>query len=176
MHSQAGLPGDRSLKRSRADKDCASSDIVAQERLCVTSAMESLTVISDFVSSVAQRLNLDGDQTFALQVAVDEACTNVIEYAYEGRTDGEICIALCKSEDQAVVVTIQDYGRSFDPDSVVRPDTTAPLHKRQEGGLGLFLMERLMDSVHFAFDPRRGNILTMRKGKATQKVGRLPTS
>jgi serine/threonine-protein kinase RsbW len=130
--------------------------------------MENLVVIADFVAAVAERLGLDDDETFALQMAIDEACSNVMEHAYRGRSDGQVSVRLQALDDQ-VVVTIHDQGEPFDPQSVPRPDTSAPLQKRQNGGLGLYLMEKLMDSVEWGFDPERGNTLTMRKrrGKPT---------
>jgi serine/threonine-protein kinase RsbW len=124
--------------------------------------MRNLTVISDFITSAAKKLGLDDDQTFALQMAVDEACANVIEHAYGGETDGTISIH-CQTLNDDVVVTIHDYGRPFDPKSIPRPDITAPLEKRQNGALGLYLMEKLMDSVEWEFDAEKGNKLTLRK-------------
>jgi serine/threonine-protein kinase RsbW len=95
-------------------------------------------------------------------MAVDEACANVIDHAYDGKPDGTVRI-VCNASDDEVTVTILDHGQPFDPHSVPPPDTTAPLQKRQEGGLGLYLMEKLMDSVQFEFDKGKGNRLTMKK-------------
>ncbi len=130
--------------------------------------MKNLAVIADFVTAVAEKLGLDEDETFALQMAVDEACSNVMEHAYRGRSDGEVSLRV-EAVDDHVVVTIRDQGEPFDPQSVPRPDICAPLQKRQNGGLGLYLMEKLMDSVEWEFDPSSGNKLTMRKrrGKPT---------
>jgi len=136
--------------------------VTPEYELCVSSSMENLALISDFVTSLAGRLHLDDDQTFALQMAVDEACANVMEHAYAGKNDGTIRIC-CHADQDEVVVTIHDRGKPFDPQSVPRPDEAAPLHERQNGALGLYLMEKLMDSVGFEFDPIHGNTLTMRK-------------
>ena len=134
-------------------------------RLCVSTCMENLTAISDFVASVAERLGLDEDTTFAVSMAVDEACANVIEHACAGmarKVAGKICITFSPVAG-SLVVTIRDHGRAFDPQSVVRPDITAPLEQRGDEALGLYLMERLMDSVEFHFDAVNGNTLTMKK-------------
>jgi serine/threonine-protein kinase RsbW len=143
--------------------------VTSEFKLSVTSEMKNLTVISDFVTSVAKKLGLDDDQTFALQMAVDEACANVIEHAYGGQTNGTISIH-CQTLNDDVVVTIHDQGRPFDPQSVPRPDITAPLEKRQNGGLGLYLMEKLMDSVVWEFDAEKGNTLTLRKRREKSAV------
>ncbi len=136
--------------------------------LSVTSKMENLAIICGFIGSVAKKLGLDADQTCAVQMAVDEACTNVIEHAYGGRTNGIVHIT-CQLVNNDVVVTIHDHGRPFDLKAVPRPDITAPLEKRQERGLGLYLMEKLMDSVEFEFDAVKGNVLTMRKRRHSEQ-------
>lgn len=130
--------------------------------LCVSTKMENLTVIGDFVASVAKEFGLDDDVTFAVQMAVDEACANVMEHAYCGKSNGMVRLT-CQILDDDLVVTIHDHGRAFDPQTVPRPDITAPLEKRGEGALGLYLMEKLMDSVEFQFDAVQGNTLIMKK-------------
>jgi anti-sigma regulatory factor (Ser/Thr protein kinase) len=134
----------------------------AKFELSLTSKIENLKMVSDFITSVAAELELDDRQTFALQVAVDEACCNIIEHAYAERTDGTIHIACQQANDEAVV-TIRDHGEPFDPEAVPPADISAPLAKRTGRSLGLYLMHQLMDSVEFGFDAAQGNVLTMRK-------------
>jgi anti-sigma regulatory factor (Ser/Thr protein kinase) len=138
-------------------------------KLRITSDMKNLGTISDFVSAFAQEWALNDDDTFALQMATDEACANVIEHAYTGRTNGIISIECWLANDE-VILTIRDRGRPFDPKAVPRPDMAAPLDKRHEGALGLYLMEKLMDEVQFEFDPGKGNKLTMRKKVHLEKL------
>lgn len=142
--------------------------VTSEFQFSVSSDMKNLVVIADFVTAAAKKLGLDEHETFALQMAVDEACSNVMEHAYRGRSDGKVSLRF-QAVDDEVVVTIHDQGEPFDPQSVPRPDISAPLQKRENGGLGLYLMEKLMDSVEWEFDPERGNTLTMRKhrGKPT---------
>lgn len=130
--------------------------------LNVSSQIENLGVISDFITSAASQFGLDEDQAFAVQMAVDEACANVIEHAYAGRTDGNIQIRTELVNDQ-VVVTIHDHGQPFDPTAVLPPDVCAPIEEQEDRCLGLFLMGKLMDSVDFQFDAAHGNLLTMTK-------------
>jgi anti-sigma regulatory factor (Ser/Thr protein kinase) len=138
-------------------------------KLRVTSDMKNLATISDFVSAFAREWTLNDDDTFALQMATDEACANVIEHAYNGRPDGTVSIE-CSLANDEVILTIRDRGRPFDPKSVPRPDMAAPLDKRHEGALGLYLMEKLMDVVQFEFDATKGNKLTMRKKVHREKL------
>lgn len=133
-----------------------------QTKLHILSKMENLTTISDFVASAAKEFGLDEDQAFAVQMAVDEACTNVIEHAYGANPDGTIDIA-CEFQDDEMVVQVQDHGKAFDPQSVLPPDLAAPLDEQEGRCLGLYLMFKLMDSVRFEFDAIEGNTLTMVK-------------
>ncbi len=129
--------------------------------LSVSSQVEHLSKIASFVEQAAQASGMNEDQVYDVQMAVDEACTNVIEHAYHGRGDGTIDIT-CERRNQDFVVTIRDFGDRFDPRKVARPRTNDPLSRRSIGGLGLFFMNQLMDGVKFEFT-RNGNRLTMVK-------------
>jgi serine/threonine-protein kinase RsbW len=128
----------------------------------VNARPESLARIAAFVADVARRWGLTPQETFDVQMAVDEACANVIQHAYRGDESGLIELAVA-CDGKSCTVTIRDHGAPFDPGAVLEPDTTAPLEERPIGGLGLFFMRRLMDEVHFQFDERTGNVLTMVK-------------
>lgn len=99
--------------------------------------------------------------SFPLETAVDEASTNVIKYAYGGAA-GFFEID-CDVEGQDIVITIRDRGKAFDPGSVPQPDIGADLEDRKIGGLGIYIMRKMMDEVKYSFDERHGNRLEMRK-------------
>jgi len=98
---------------------------------------------------------------FEVQTAVDEACTNIIKYAYAA--EGDIIIIACEIQGNDFVVTIRDKGKPFDPSSVPPPDLKTDLDKRRIGGLGIYLMRKLMDDVSYSFNAEKGNTLVMRK-------------
>ena len=133
-----------------------------QLALSVDSRLDRLGEISEFIRGVAQVFGMNDEQTYNVQMAVDEACTNVIEHAYHSRPDGTIDITCEKRGNQCVVV-IRDFGERFDPNQVARPRTHDPLARRNIGGLGLFFMQKMMDKVEFKFSPSDGNRLTMIK-------------
>ncbi len=127
---------------------------------------DSLAKIGEFVTRAAGCVGLSEEAVYAVEMAVDEACTNIIEHAYGGEGRGDI-ECTCQINSNKLTVTLQDRGRPFDPSSVPEPDVNAALEDRQEGGLGLYLIHRLMDEVHFEFTPDSGNVLTMVKRKET---------
>jgi len=132
--------------------------------LSVPGDLTSLETIAEFVTEAAQRAGLDAQEIFGVQMATDEACTNVIEHAYAG-TSGDIHLT-CQVEPGELVITIRDHGRPFDPESVPLPNLNGALQDRRVGGLGLYFMRKLMDEVHFSFDPTGGNQVIMVKRAA----------
>jgi serine/threonine-protein kinase RsbW len=99
-----------------------------------------------------------------VQLAVDEACSNIIEHAYGGEDRGVIeCSHRIRDGDLTIV--LRDYGQPFDPAAVPEPDVEAGLEERPEGGLGLFFIRKIMDEVIFEFDSVTGNVLTLVKRK-----------
>ena len=131
-------------------------------KLSVTGELENLARIGQFIADTTRALGLSKDDAFAVEMAVDEACANVIGHAYGGRSDGTIELA-CYLEEDRLVVTIRDHGEPFDPESVPCPDIQCSLKQREVGGLGLYFMRTLMDEVRFKFDTPEGNVLRMTK-------------
>ena len=132
-----------------------------QWELIVDGRLRNLATIADFVIKAAQASGLDDKATFEVQMAVDEACANIIVHSYEEEEKGEIALC-CECAEGDFVVTIRDQGQPFNPEDVPLPDITCCLAERQKGGLGLYFMRRLMDEVCFHFDTE-GNELTMVK-------------
>ena len=133
-----------------------------QFSLSVDSRLERLGEIAEFIESIAKECGMNEDQTYDVQMAVDEACTNVIEHAYCGRKNGTIDIT-CEKRGDHLVIVIHDFGEKFDPKQVEQPRTKDPLSKRNVGGLGIFFMKKMMDKIEFKFSPSDGNRLTMIK-------------
>ena len=127
----------------------------------VTSDLENLEKIAAFVTEAAERAGLSAGESFEVQMAVDEACTNIMEHAYEGGS-GPLRIC-CDCERDCFSVTITDQGKPFDPDLVPDPDIDSSLEERSTGGLGIFFMRKMMDEIHFEFNDHLDNRLTMIK-------------
>jgi anti-anti-sigma factor len=132
------------------------------DTITLTADLDALAKISAFITEAAELCGLDERATWQVQLAVDEAATNVIQHAYDAENPGDITLGW-SCEGNRFVVTLRDNGRQFDPQSVPTPDITSPLEERQVGGLGLYLITRLMDEARFDFHPQEGNVLTMVK-------------
>src|SRR5258706_3189076 len=123
---------------------------------------ESLDAIREFVVDAAHQAGLDEKEVYNVQLAADEAASNIIEHAYEGVSDGQIEIST-DIEDASLRIVMREQGKPFDPEEIAAPDVSAKLEDRLVGGLGLFFMRKLMDEVHFQYSPESGNVLTMLK-------------
>jgi len=132
------------------------------ESINIPASLESLARISDFVTDATARAGLDDHAAWQVQLAVDEAATNIIQHGYEAGTPGKIEISW-RVDGVQFAITLRDRGRRFNPADVPPPDISAPLEEREPGGLGIYLMGRLMDSVRFSYDEQHGNELTMTK-------------
>lgn len=154
----------------------ASSD--ARRRLFYATAMmrtaifptkyETLDAMRVFVRQAAEDAGMEDGDSYKVQLAVDEACTNIIEHGCKGACDEEIEITCTTSED-ALMIMIRDHGQPFDPTCVPDPDVHTDLRSRQVGGLGIYLMRQMMDEVRYETLGESGNVLTLVKHRKTEK-------
>ena len=133
-----------------------------QFQISISSDVSNLGAVAAFISNIAEINGLDDGTVYHIQMAVDEAVTNVIEHAYQGRTDGRIDIR-CQFSGRNFIVDIDDYGKPFDAGKVPFPRIKGPLEKRNVGGLGIFFMKKLMDRVEFSSGRGSGNHVRMVK-------------
>jgi serine/threonine-protein kinase RsbW len=125
---------------------------------------QNLGKIGDYVGKAAEDAGLDESGIYAVQLAVDEACTNIIEHAYGGEGIGDITIST-QISDEGLTIKLYDLGKPFDPESVPVPQTDLPLEEIKPRGLGLYLMRKVMDDVSFEFSPNNGNTCVLLKRK-----------
>jgi anti-sigma regulatory factor (Ser/Thr protein kinase) len=139
-------------------------------RVKLPAQFESLESVREFVGAQAEVCGLDAKAVYQVQMAVDEAFTNIVEHAYGGQNIENGIECTCQTSEEGLVITLEDCGVPFDPSRVPEPDLTSDLKDRKVGGLGLFFMHKLMDEVSFTFVPggcggNGCNILRMVKRK-----------
>jgi serine/threonine-protein kinase RsbW len=130
-------------------------------RLAATAA--NVPRISDFVREAGQRLRLTEEVRFDIDLAVEEASTNIVRHAYGPDRAGDIEVRVEAAVD-AVRITFTDWGLPFEADpSHLAVDV--PLEQRAQGGMGLLLVDRLMDEVARETAPTPGgpNVLILVK-------------
>jgi serine/threonine-protein kinase RsbW len=124
---------------------------------------ENLARIADFVRQFAQSAGFDKFAVYSVEMAVDEACSNIIEHAYGGEGKGNIHCT-CSYNGKTLAIILKDNGRSFDPSSIPQPNLSHNLDEREAHGLGLYFIQQWMDDVSFRSIGSE-NILTMVKHK-----------
>ncbi len=145
-------------------KDGPEAYMVLQGELRVEASLKNLRKVSDFVRDIGQRLQLNEDTLFNVDLAVEEASANIVRHAYRPGQAGDLLVRVETSED-VVWITLTDWGLPFDPESVTPFDVDAPVETRTEGGTGLQLIHSLMDDVvrETASAPGGPNVLTLSK-------------
>ena len=130
--------------------------------LRVKSKTENLSAIRDFVSENAQNAGIPMAKAEDIMLAVDEACTNIIKHAYKLSPEGEIRINIEYNKEK-FTITIIDYGKSFEPETVPLPDLQKYYREHKVGGLGIYLMKSLMDDVKYTSVPGKYNQVLLSK-------------
>lgn len=127
--------------------------------LRITSEIDNLAKARRFIEETAAYFTDDAEIIGDVVLAVDEALTNVIVHGYQDAA-GMIEIEVASGQD-VLVIRLRDWAPSFDPTSVPAPDLNAPLSRRIPGGLGVYMMRRLTDEMHYRTTPEGKNELTL---------------
>ena len=95
-----------------------------------------------------------------IAVSVDEIFSNIARYAYHPGS-GSAVVRITVGDD-VVTIEFEDSGVAYDPLSTDTPDTTLPAEEREIGGLGIFIVKNIMDSVRYRRNGNK-NIITIKK-------------
>jgi anti-sigma regulatory factor (Ser/Thr protein kinase) len=113
----------------------------------------------DAVESFGTHAGLSADLTYRLTLSLDEIVSNVIRHGYSDTNDHVVEVRL-SVHDGVVTSVIEDDGHPYDPRESPEPDLSMPVEQRGPGGLGIFLVKQMMDSIDYARRDGR-NILTV---------------
>lgn len=136
--------------------------ILKEYQLKIPSQSDNLSIIRDVVSKVARRIGFNTDEASKIELAVDEACTNVIKHAYPNNSNQMIEVSI-KVDRKKLIIIVADKGKGFNPDEIKLPDLNESIKEGRKGGLGLCLIKTLMDKVEFEIKPGSKNKVKMIK-------------
>ena len=119
-----------------------------------------MAVVRNHMRESAKAFGFDEETVNRLVLAVDEACTNIIRHAYEGRDDGKIEMDIIADE-QAWEVRLRDYDKKCNPSRLKGRE----LQDVKPGGLGIFFIQHAFDEVLFDQSYEKGTCLILRKKK-----------
>jgi len=141
--------------------------------LTTPSHTENLEMIRNFISQLAQKAGLDEMTAMEIEVAVEEACANVIKHAHKSDEAKPLRLQI-KIDEQKLTVLVRDQGQGFDPKKLDEQNARELLAKPKPGGRGILMMKMLMDEVHFEAGKGKGMQVRLIKYLAgPQKVGCL---
>jgi anti-sigma regulatory factor (Ser/Thr protein kinase) len=127
-------------------------------KLTVPSDPKYLCLIRKVQEQLLTEINIPEDMIRRLILCVDEACSNIIKYSYEGDCQQPIEVSFLVNQ-QYYEVQILDYGKQCD----VKKIKPRPIDEVVPGGLGTYFMNEIMDEVHYCTQREEGTLLTMRK-------------
>jgi serine/threonine-protein kinase RsbW len=130
--------------------------------LHVPSSTENLSMIRDFVKSIGTQAGMTEMEVAGLELAVDEACANVMEHAYDSDSTKEVSIRAIV-DDNLLKIDVTDTGKGFDPAAVEQLKLADLVSAKRTGGLGMRLINSFMDEVHYEMQPGVKNELKMVK-------------
>jgi serine/threonine-protein kinase RsbW len=117
--------------------------------------------VLEFIASYCSEQQLTEDICFDVQLAVEEAVTNIIKYGYEDHYGHRIHVRAF-TQPHELIIEIEDDAKAFNPLEAAEPDLSVPIEERHVGGLGIYLLRKVMDKVDYTRDGAK-NILRMHK-------------
>ncbi|GAB4333466.1 MAG: hypothetical protein Kow0037_11670 [Calditrichia bacterium] len=134
---------------------------VQKEEIIIPAQMSYLRQVRDFIEHIGKKYKISDKITNSFKLVVDEACTNIIRHGYRDVKNGQIVIRAIIRRLSLTFVLI-DQGQSYDPRQVKNPDLNKYISIGKKGGLGIFMMRKLMDDIKYNVTPR-GNELRLTK-------------
>jgi serine/threonine-protein kinase RsbW len=134
--------------------------MTASADLTIPAHLDEIPGVSFELEQCMRSAGFSDEQILDLQLAVEEAITNIIVHGYAG-TPGTLAIS-CRPGPDEVIIEISDDAPAFDLLQVPEPDISADLKDRKIGGLGIFLIRKVTDSATYRYEKAK-NILTLTK-------------
>ena len=123
--------------------------MTSTHRITRAAYLESLKDFREFIKDHCARLpGVTDEILYDVQLAVDEACTNIISHGYADLNPGSIILDLAIDPDK-LTATLTDFGHSFEPSNAQVPDVNAPMEERELGGFGLFFIQQSVDDMNY---------------------------
>ena len=132
-----------------------------EKSIILTNDISEINKLSEFVEEIGNELSLAPDVVFNLNLVLEEAVVNIINYAYPKEEHQSIYLSARLHED-SIILVLTDSGVEFDPTIAPEVDITLSVEERSIGGLGIFLIRQIMNEVRYdRIDGK--NILTLEK-------------
>lgn len=121
------------------------------KELTVPATIENIETVTDFVNGQLEDADCPMKTQMQFDVAIDELFSNIAHYAYAPETGFATVQVNLVKDPLGAVVTFVDNGRPYDPLAKEDPDVSLAVHDRPTGGLGIFLVKKIMDDVSYEY-------------------------
>lgn len=135
---------------------------VESHTIRISASTEELSRVRSFIADFADEHGFSQKIAHEIQMAVDEACTNVIKHAYEYDKQRQLSLSV-SYKNKKLIIKIVDDGKSFDPAVYTMPDLEKRIKSRKRGGFGIYLIRSFMDEVEYANENGFNELRMVRK-------------
>ncbi|WP_461251323.1 SpoIIE family protein phosphatase [Treponema sp. R8-4-B8] len=135
-----------------------------KNEITVEAKKESLNEVIKFLSSKLIKTNYPLNIQNEIEIAVEEVFTNIVNYAY-GQEGGRVKISI--STENGITLKFEDNGQPFNPKEHEAPDLNKPINEREIGGLGLYMIKKIMDRVEYAREDGKNILIISKKPPLT---------
>jgi anti-sigma regulatory factor (Ser/Thr protein kinase) len=139
-----------------------------EKSIILANEISEIGRLADFIEDIGNEFSLAPDVRFNINLVLEEAVANIINYAYPKDEHESIYLSARMHED-SIVLVLTDTGKEFDPTMAPEVDVTLSAEERQIGGLGIFLIRQIMNEVRYERIDGK-NVLTLEK----KLTGRRP--
>ena len=122
-------------------------------------SVKTFDSVTEYIARQCTAAGCDETTVGQITIAASEILANIDLYAYENGGEVEV---LTKCRGRRMTIVFKDNGKPFNPLSVKEPDVTLPLNNRKPGGLGIFIVKKLMSEISYAYENNQ-NVLTVEK-------------
>ncbi len=122
---------------------------IKEQSISVPASTAYISAVRDFVGLYANQFGFNDHEVDEIRLAVDEAYTNVIKHAYQYDENQRVLISIGALSDE-FWISITDQGRAFNPELYSEPDIKERIRLKKRGGVGVYLIRKLMDAVEYS--------------------------
>ena len=152
---------DRRIAPRRDGDTLKTTPVEKTVKMELPSSTDYISLVRQFVGGIAQKAGFTEIDIEKIELALDEACSNVLQHAYKFESNNRYAIEISVKNAKLDIV-ITDQGDSFTFEEAVVPDIEQHVSELKVGGLGIFIMQQMMDDVKYE-PSNNGNILRMAK-------------
>ena len=132
-----------------------------EKSIILANDISEISRLYEFIEELGNEFSLSPDIVFNLNLVLEEAVVNVINYAYPKEEHQYIYLS-ATMKDGSIILVLTDTGKEFDPTAAPEADVTLSAEDRQIGGLGIFLIRQIMNEVKYERIEGK-NVLTLEK-------------